>query len=107
MRTRETADGLLASSPTPLPAPAFDARIYAAEIATLYEVLADTPTDCRAAALIGHNPSLSQLVRALLFDGGAKLGVIVPGALIALTTTATWKTLRPRSCQLARFEAPA
>jgi phosphohistidine phosphatase len=105
-RTRETAEGLVESSPTPAPAPVFDERIYAASHETLLQVLAETPAEVASAAIVGHNPGVTDLVRTLLGPDDEGLGPIVPGTLVALFTTYAWDALRPGACRLIRYEPP-
>lgn len=105
-RTAETAEAFVRSAAGRLPAPAFDERIYAADVATLLAVLTEISDSVAVAALVGHNPGVSDLTRVLLRDDSA-LGSIVPGTLVALDVRAAWSSLGPGVAALARFEAPA
>ncbi len=105
-RTRETLAGLTAST-APIAFPTvFEARIYEASLDALLDVLAETPPETRVAALVGHNPGVSDLVRTLLAAGTKGLGPITPGTLVVLRTAARWDALAPKSCTLALYDSP-
>jgi phosphohistidine phosphatase len=105
-RTRETADGLLKATAAPAPKTVYDERIYAASAGALLSVLAETPATVATAALIGHNPGVTDLVRTLLGDLDAGLGPIVPGTLVALSTDRDWNALDSGVGRLVRYEPP-
>ncbi len=105
-RTRETLAGLVASAaPTALPT-THEPRIYDASLDALLEVLAETPRDATVAALVGHNPGVSDLVRTLLAPETKGLGPITPGTLVVLRTRAAWDALGRKSCTLALYDSP-
>jgi len=62
-----------------------DKRVYAADLSTLLEVLAECPDSSRRVMLAGHNPGLEDLL-SYLADGGlpvADNGKLLPTAAIA------------------------
>lgn len=105
-RTRETFEGLRESvAPAPLDA-VFERRIYEGSLKDLLDVLGDTPDELATAALVGHNPGVTTLVRTLCRPDEPGLGTIVPGTLVVLRTRADWNALVPGCCELAAFDAP-
>lgn len=105
-RTRETFEGLRDSlRPEPLDA-VFERRIYEGSLRDLLDVLGDTPDEFAAAALVGHNPGVTTLVRTLCRPHEDGLGAIVPGTMVVLRTRAAWNALGPGCCELAAFDAP-
>jgi phosphohistidine phosphatase len=105
-RTRQTAAEIVAALGLGETPTVFERRIYEGSLEALLEVLAATPPEARAAALIGHNPGVTNLVRTLLPEGGTGLGPILPGTLVALRTRRAWDALDAASCTLARYDAP-
>jgi phosphohistidine phosphatase len=105
-RTRETFEGLRESlRPVPLDA-VFERRIYEGSLKDLLDVLGDTPDEVAIAAIVGHNPGVTTLVRTLCRPDEPGLGAIVPGTMVALRTRAAWNAVGPGCCELAAFDAP-
>jgi phosphohistidine phosphatase len=103
VRTQETADllckGLGLSKQHMLH---LDDRIYEADIDALKQVLADCPASSQRVLLIGHNPSLDDLLLYLVDD----LKPDSDGKLFATATLArielpdNWDLIEPRSGRL-------
>lgn len=80
-----------------------DTRIYDAAIPTLLAVLAERPLEASTVLIIGHNPSLEQL---LLYLAGDEVktpsdGKLLPPASVArLELPVDWSNLPPGSGQL-------
>jgi phosphohistidine phosphatase len=104
-RTRETFEGLSERMADGAPDATFDPRLYAADAATLLDILGETPVDVSTAAIIGHNPSITTLLRTLL-DGVELPGAVVPGAMATLSVSCKWRELGRGSAALVRFDAP-
>ena len=90
-QTWELASARLAAGPRP----AVDARIYDNTVEALLAVIRETPDDVQVLAVVGHNPSIAELV-AVLDDGqgdpatrsGAGAGFPAGGtAVFALATS--------------------
>jgi phosphohistidine phosphatase len=58
----------LASARLTSPQPTVDARIYDNTVEALFVVIRETPDDVQTLAVVGHNPSIGELV-AVLDDG--------------------------------------
>jgi len=65
LRTRATAAELVRAFGLPEERVVYDHRIYGADVATLLDVVRETPADVGHLALVGHNPGVADLVRAL------------------------------------------
>jgi phosphohistidine phosphatase len=63
-RTRETWEFAAAALRSP-PQVTFDDQLYEARAETILEVLRETPSKTRSLMLIGHNPGMEELARAL------------------------------------------
>nr|WP_202526824.1 histidine phosphatase family protein [Streptomyces sp. SID486] len=68
VRARRTWELVSAEWATPPPV-RYDRRLYAAGVTDLLEVVREAPADVRTLLLVGHNPGLEELVRALASDG--------------------------------------
>lgn len=106
LRTRQTAEplGKLWHSES-----VEDRALYLADPFELLNCLQTTPTDCHRAALVGHNPSISQLAHYLLnASDQAKMDANLPtlGAL-RMTFQGNWPDLGVGGCALERYFTPS
>jgi phosphohistidine phosphatase len=92
VRTRETLalSGLLTSETR------YDERVYAASYQDLMSVLDELPDEVSKAAVIGHNPGLSDLVRILTNEPVQ----LKTSALAVLTWRDTWPEVWSRRANL-------
>lgn len=67
VRARQTWELTAAEWGTPPPV-RYDARVYAAEVSELLDVVGETPDRVRTLLLVGHNPGLEELVLDLAGD---------------------------------------
>lgn len=105
-RARETLDGI-AETLDNLPPADFDDRLYLAGSPTLLEHLRGAPTEAQCLLLIGHNPGLEELVRALADPASAVIGAGLPAAGLAIfRVSSTWSGLSQASARLASFLTP-
>ncbi|GAA2619670.1 histidine phosphatase family protein [Actinomadura fulvescens] len=82
VRTRETLEGLAFQAEV-----SFEARIYDNDPETLASLVRETDEDVRALLLIGHNPSVHQLVHDLTGDAPDAFPTC---ALAVIEFTASW-----------------
>ncbi|WP_221358579.1 SixA phosphatase family protein [Streptomyces beigongshangae] len=68
VRARQTWELTAAEWGTPPPV-RHDARLYAAEVPELLDVVREVPAEVGTLLLVGHNPGLEELVLALAGDG--------------------------------------
>lgn len=111
VRVRETIDRL-GKGYGALPAVQFDDEIYAASERTLLALIRALPGDVRAPLIVGHNPGLQALVRALTSDDGQGLrGRIAPkfptAAFAAIDfAVEQWDEITPGSGRLRALILP-
>lgn len=75
-----------------------DVRIYEAELADLMEVINDTNDKYNTMLLVGHNPSISELVEYL---SGNMMGSLPTGGVAGLTIPYdSWKLFGRGTCEL-------
>lgn len=99
VRARETwrlAAGAFAAEPPVTVEP----TLYAASLDELLAVVAGLPEPAGTAALVGHNPGLSELVDALT-DTGTEPVELRTGAVAVLTAAGGWPDLAPGTAALA------
>ena len=97
-RTRETWADVAAALPT-TPTVRYDDRVYLASALDLLELVTEVDDDVQTLALVGHNPSTSQLSRLLDPVNGAELAT----AGIALhDLDAPWRATRPGAAALVK-----
>jgi phosphohistidine phosphatase len=103
---------LASATLTPGPASAADARIFENTVEDLLEAIRETPEDVRTVAVVGHNPSVGELARAL-DDGqgnpeaGNALDEGFPtGGVAVFTLTAPFSELEPGGARLEDFAVP-
>lgn len=100
-RTRQTHAALGLDVPV-----AFSEKLYLASGAELLQLLCALPDTTESTLLIGHNPSVHELVGALTYDAlnardWERLRVSFPTcALAVLSFTGSWETLAPDSAML-------
>jgi phosphohistidine phosphatase len=105
-RARETLDGI-AETLDRLPPADFDDRLYLAGSLTLLEHLHDAPAETQCLLLIGHNPGLEELVRALADPATAAVRAGLPAAGLAIfRVSSAWSGLSQASARLASFLTP-
>ncbi|MFJ3334260.1 SixA phosphatase family protein [Streptomyces sp. NPDC086766] len=110
-RARQTWD--LASSQWGTPPPVrFDRRLYAADVPALLTAVRETPPEVGTLLLIGHNPSLEELVLDLAGDGLDdtldRLRVKFPTSALAVLAWhgAGWRALAPGAALLTDLTVP-
>ncbi len=110
-RTRETLEGI-AEALDGVPVRVEDGIYFGGELAVL-GLLRSLPGSCASAMVIGHNPTLEELVMELL-DPDAdhhpslrRMSSKYPtGALATLESPASWSELEPGRCRLISFVRP-
>jgi phosphohistidine phosphatase len=85
------------------PEPAFERRVYDADVPTLLAVLGELPDEVAAAALVGHNPGMHALV-ALLTD--SEVERFPTCAVALLDVTDGWGDLGAGSAALRTLHLP-
>lgn len=111
VRARRTWELVSAEWATPPPV-RYDRRLYAADVADLLEVVHEVPADVRTLLLVGHNPGLEELVRALAADGLDdtldRVREKFPTSAIAVLTWrgTDWPALTPGVALLTSFTVP-
>jgi phosphohistidine phosphatase len=110
-RTRETWDFAVAALRAPPPV-AFDERLYDARAETVLEVLRETGPAARSLLVIGHNPGIEELARALVSseekDVRRSLVQKFPTAGLAVIDfpADTWSDVKPASGRLVQYVTP-
>ena len=104
-RTRQTAELLADLWQSPVIS---DPSLYLAQALTLLDCLKGTPDDCSGAALIGHNPGISDLMHSLVreenrHDIGADMPTL---GLVRLAFKGDWPELRPGCCGVEEYFHP-
>ncbi|WP_217181237.1 histidine phosphatase family protein [Streptomyces sp. AC495_CC817] len=105
VRARQTWELAAAEWGTPPPV-RHDARVYAAEVPELLEVVRETPDRVRTLLLVGHNPGLEELVLDLagdaLDDALDEVRTKFPTSAIAFLSWhgPTWSALAPGTALL-------
>jgi len=109
VRTRETLERL-GGALGPDATVRYEEELYAASWTSLLEVLHGVSDSVASVMLVGHNPSLEELARALASSGPelARLEAKFPtGALATLSVaTAAWEELSDGDAVLAEFVVP-
>jgi phosphohistidine phosphatase len=102
-RARETLDGI-AEALDGLPPADFDDGLYLADSLTLLGHLRSVPAETQSLLLVGHNPGLEELVRALAGPANAAVEAGLPAAGLAIfRVTGDWSGLSPATARLAQF----
>ena len=108
VQTWEQASATLASGPIPI----VDARIYDNTVEALLAAIRETPEGVRTLAVVGHNPSVSELAGDL--DDGQgdpaaqqdlNAGFRTGGVAVFLLTT-PFATIAPGAATLSAFTVP-
>ncbi|MEU0333604.1 histidine phosphatase family protein [Streptomyces sp. NPDC006193] len=111
VRARRTWELASAEWGTPPPV-RFDARLYAAGADRLLEVVREVPPEVETLLLVGHNPGLEELVRALAADGLddtlERVRAAFPTCAVAVLDWrgAGWPALAPGTALLTSFTVP-
>lgn len=111
VRARRTWDLVSGQWGTP-PTVSFDARLYAADVAELLEVVRDVPERVRTVLLVGHNPGLEELILTLAGDGVDdtvdQVRTKYPTSAVAVLVWhgAGWHELSPGTALLTDFAVP-
>ena len=79
-----------------------DRELYGANPKTLIEALRHLPPGTGNVALVGHNPSVSDLVSVLI---GSSIGDLPTCGIAVLTCPAPWEDLHPGAAELALVAA--
>ena len=105
-RARETLEGI-AESLDSLPPADFDAALYLADSRALLGRLCSIPAETQRVLLIGHNPGLEELVRALAGPAAAAGLSGLPAAGLAIfQLSGPWSALSKGGVRLAAFVTP-
>ena len=110
-RARETWEFAAAALRSPPPV-AFDERLYDARAETLLEVLRETPRATRSLMLIGHNPGMEELARALTGieekDARRRLAQKFPTGGLAVIDFPIdgWNEVKPGAGRLVQYVTP-
>ena len=104
-RTRQTAEPLANVWQSQV---IYEPSLYLADTQTLLDCLQGTPDDCHSAALIGHNPGISDLVHLVLRqEDRYKIGPDMPTlGSVRLTLGGDWHELMPGCCKLEAYLTP-
>jgi phosphohistidine phosphatase len=91
--------------------PDYDERVYLAPVATLVELVRETPDGVERLLLMGHNPGLEELALLLAGRDGplrAEVEVKYPtGTLAEITLPVThWRDVREGQGRIVRFVRP-
>ena len=112
LRTRQTWEGCAEAGQLDWPV-AFREELYLASADQLLRRIQQVPDTAAAVLLIGHNPGMEELARALAGQGSeraalARLAEKYPtGGLAAFAVPmASWKELAPGAAKLIGFETP-
>ncbi|MEV0372890.1 histidine phosphatase family protein [Streptomyces sp. NPDC050636] len=109
-RTRETWDLAAAQLGTPPPT-RYESSLYAAALPELLAAVREVPQHVHTLLLIGHSPSVQDLILTLAGDG---LGDALPrtqeafptSAIAVLTWHGTWHALEPGTALLTEMVVP-
>jgi phosphohistidine phosphatase len=109
-RARETWEFAAAALPAPPPA-AFNEQIYDARAETLLAVLREAPDEARSLLIIGHNPGMEELARALAASKhGARRSLAAKfptaGLMVIDFETDAWRDVKPDTGRLVRYVTP-
>ena len=105
-RARETL-AAIGTSLDALPPADFDEMLYLADPVTLLAHIRAVPAEAHCLLLIGHNPGLEELVRALAGSSSSALRSGLPAAGLAIfEISTTWAGLSRSTARLADFVAP-
>jgi phosphohistidine phosphatase len=104
-RARETLAGL-AEALDALPPADFDDALYLADGHALLSHVQGVPADARCLLLIGHNPGIEELVRALAAANSAVESGVPAAGLAIFQVSGAWTALSPASARLAAFFTP-
>lgn len=105
-RARETLEGM-AEALDALPPADFTDGLYLAGSLGLLDHLRGAPAETQCLLLIGHNPGLEELVRALADPANTAVRAGLPAAGLAIfRVSGAWSDLRPANANLASFLTP-
>jgi phosphohistidine phosphatase len=110
-RTRETWE-FAAAALRSAPPVAFDDQLYDARAETLLEVLRETPSKTRSLLVIGHNPGMEELARALAAseekDVRRSLAQKFPTGGLAVIDFSidAWNEVKPGAGRLVQYVTP-
>src|SRR5215471_8844479 len=104
-RARETLEGL-AQALDALPPADLDDALYLADSLTLLAQLRGTPGETRCLLLIGHNPGIEELVRALAPANAAMEAGLPAAGLAIFRVSGPWSALSQSTARLAAFVTP-
>jgi phosphohistidine phosphatase len=109
-RARETWELLIAGRKQP-PGHRIEPRLYAAAAEKILYLVRETPDPVKTLLLVGHNPGLEDLARALAGSGETdaliRFGGTMPTASLAVIDLAgAWAEIEPRRGRLKFFVTP-
>jgi phosphohistidine phosphatase len=101
VRTRQTLDGLAAA--TGEARVSYESRIYDNDADVLLDLLRGTDDEVRTLLLVGHNPSMHQLVHDLTGEAPESFPTC---ALAVIELPGTWADVRPGTGDLVTYRTP-
>ena len=104
-RARETLDEITEALDA-LPPAEFDETLYLADSHTVLAHLRGVPPETSCLLLIGHNPGLEELVRALAGENTAVQSGLPAAGLAIFQVSGAWAQLSQASARLTSFIAP-
>jgi phosphohistidine phosphatase len=104
VRARQTVAGILAGCPGWAARVRYEARLYNASVHEVLEVVGDVSAAALHVMVVGHNPSLADVVSTLLPDGVGKLPTL--GVVCLESDAVTWDTLSLAAARLHAFTYP-
>jgi phosphohistidine phosphatase len=101
VRTRQTLDGLAAA--TGEARVSYESRIYDNDADVLLDLLRGTDDEVRTLLLVGHNPSMHQIVHDLTGEAPESFPTC---ALAVIELPGTWVDVRPGTGDLVTYRTP-
>lgn len=104
VRARRTTAGILAAYPAWADRVTYEDRLYGASVREVLDVVAAVPVTAMHVMVVGHNPSLGDVVSALLPGGIGNLPTL--GVVCLESDAVTWDTLPLAVSRLHTFTYP-
>jgi phosphohistidine phosphatase len=101
-RTRDTADPILRTRCSEMPTVVYDRKLYEASAEDVLEAVSKVPAKTRSLLVVGHNPSMENVLAILATSTGGIEG-FKKGACVHLTTTSPWDGLSPGGFKVASY----
>ncbi|NHC45408.1 SixA phosphatase family protein [Motilibacter aurantiacus] len=101
-RTAETVEGLISPYGTDVPPIVYEESLYEASLGDMLRVVRGLDDDAGLTVLVGHNPSVSELVSELT---GQPTELRTTGIAV-IEVPSAWADTPSSSCRLVRAETP-